>query len=157
MSEVRGEDVRVADAAVEVATRQLAEIDARLAALTVTSPASGWVLKIYAHKGEQAGPDGILELANTNRMEVDAEVYATDIARVRPGQPAVVEIENGGPKLKGEVLRVGERVQQGSVLPGDPTSYSDAHVVLVRIRVEGCTRGACPINARVKVSIGGPQ
>jgi HlyD family secretion protein len=115
------------------------------------------VIKIHAHTGEQAGPEGILEIANTNRMAVDAEVYATDIARVRPGQPAIVEVEGGGPKLSGKVARVGERVQQASVLPGDPTSYSDAHVVPVRIRVDGCSRGACPINARVKVTIGGSK
>jgi HlyD family secretion protein len=157
MNEVRAEDVRVADAEVEVARNRLGEIDARLAALTVKAPAAGRVIKIHAHAGEEAGPQGILEIANTRAMAVEAEVYASDIAKVRAGQRAVIEMEEGGPKLNGTVTRVGERVQQAAVLPGDPTSYADAHVVPVRIRVDGCDERACPIFARVKVMIGGAQ
>lgn len=157
LNEVRTEDVRVADAEVEVAQSRLRETDARLAALTVKAPAAGRVIKIHAHSGEEAGPQGILEIANTRAMAVEAEVYATDIGKVRAGQRAVVELEGGGPKLNGTVTRVGERVQQGAVLPGDPASYADAHVVPVRVRVDGCDERACPIFARVKVTIGGAQ
>ena len=157
LNEVRSEDVRVADAEVEVAQSRLREVDARLAALTVSAPAAGRVIKIHAHTGEEAGADGILEIANTKAMAVEAEVYASDIGRVRAGQHATVELEGGSLKLNGTVTRVGERVRQASVLPGDPASFADAHVVPVRIRVEGCDERACPIFARVKVTIGGAQ
>ena len=155
MNEVRDEDVRVADAAVEVRPRSWRR-HARLAALTVKSRGAGRIIKMHAHAGEQAGPDGILELANTSRMAVVAEVYATDIARVHPGQRRSSRSRAAGPRFRW-VTRVGERVQQSSVLPGDPPPIATLTWCRSEFGVDGCARGACPINARVKVTIGGAQ
>jgi HlyD family secretion protein len=153
LNEVRAEDVRVAEADAAVAAAQLRETEAQLAALTVTAPAPGRVIKIHSHSGEQAGADGILEIADTAHMAAEAEVYASDIGSVRIGQRATVELEGGGAKLTGVVTRLGSRVQQAEALSGDPSAYSDARVVPVEIRVSGCPVLGCPINARVKVVI----
>jgi HlyD family secretion protein len=153
MSEFREQDVHVAEAEMQVAEAQLRETDARLAGLTVAVPSSGRVIKVNTRAGEEAGQDGILDMADTNRMAVEAEVYAADVAAVHAGQNASIQPEGGAARLTGVVTRVGQRVQQASVLPGDPTSYSDAHVVPVQIRVPGCRNAVCPINARVKVTI----
>lgn len=153
LNEVRDEDVRVAEADAAVAEAQLRETEAQLAALTVVAPAAGRVIKIHARAGEQAGPDGICEIADTAHMAAEAEVYATDIASIRIGQRATVELEGGGARLTGVVTRLGDRVQQAEALSGDPSAYTDARVVPVQIRIPGCPDPGCPINARVKVVI----
>ncbi len=153
LNEVRQQDVRVAEAEVELMQRQLGEIEARLTGLTVLAPTGGRVVKIHAHAGEQVPSEGILDLADTTKMSVVAEVYATEVATVRPGQQASIEMEDGSGKLQGVVTRVGLEVRQAEVLPNDPVAYSDAHVVPVHIRVPGCRDASCPIDARVKVLI----
>jgi HlyD family secretion protein len=154
LSQVRDPDLRVAESELQVAEAQLAETGPRLAALTVNAPASGRAIKVHAHAGEQITGDGIVEIADTSRMSVEAEVYASDIAGVQLGQHASLELEGSGIKLEGVVTRIGQQVQRGAVLPNDPVAYSDAHVVAVRIRVPGCTERTCPIHARVRVIIG---
>lgn len=153
ISEVRDEDVRVAESELAVAQAQLNEIETRLSALTVLAPATGVVINIHARAGEQPGAQGILEMADTATMEVEAEVYASDLAAVRVGQRASIEPDDGGKKSTGEVVRIGAEVRQASVMPGDPASYNDARVVPVRIRVPACADMLCPINGRVRVVI----
>lgn len=153
LEQARPEDVSVAETELELAQSRLAEVAVRLRSLTVTAPVSGQVVKIYARSGEQAGANGILDLADTKRMAAEAEVYATDVALVRPGQSARIEMEGGARTMPGEVVRLGSAVRQAAVLPLDPVAYSDAHVVPVRIRVPGCAETPCPIGARVKIII----
>lgn len=153
LEQVRPEDVTVAETELELAQSRIAEVGVRLRSLTVTAPAAGQVVKIYARTGEQAGASGILDLADTKRMAAEAEVYATDVAQVRLGQTAKIEMEGGARAMKGEVVRIGSAVRQAAVLPNDPVAYSDARVVPVRIRVPGCAEAPCPIGARVKIII----
>jgi HlyD family secretion protein len=154
MSEVREPDVRVAEHELKVAETQLAQIETLLASLTVHAPASGRVIKVRTQAGEEASPEGIIEIADTRRMNVEAEVYTTDLGSVRPGQQAEIEPEGGGARLRGVVRRVGQRVEKVSVMPNDPVAYSDSRVVPVWIRVDGCGDTPCPIHGRVKVVIG---
>lgn len=153
MNEVREPDVRVAESEAKVAEAQLAQVEARLASLTVYSPVNGRVVAVHTHAGEQTSPEGIVELADTSRMSVEAEVYAADVGAVRAGQAATVELEGATTRLSGTVTRVGAAVQQSTVLPKDPVAYSDAHVVPVQVRVPSCRESGCPIHARVKVVI----
>ena len=154
LSEFRPEDLQVAQGELTVSRARIAEIEARLAGTVVVAPVAGRVIKIHAHAGEKAEQDGILELADTTHMAVEAEVYAADIQSVHAGQHASIEVEaENGVKLTGEVVSIGARVRKPAVLPNDPVAYSDAHVVPVRIRVDGCKEGSCPIDGRVKVVI----
>jgi HlyD family secretion protein len=154
LSEVREPDVTVAEHELKVAETQLAQIETLLASLTVHAPASGRVIKVHTHSGEEASPEGIVEIADTTHMNVEAEVYTTDLAAVRPGQQVEIEPEGGGRKLTGVVSRIGQRVEKVSVMPNDPVAYSDSRVVPVWIRVDGCGDAPCPIHGRAKVVIG---
>ena len=111
------------------------------------APASGRVIKVRTHAGEEASPEGIIEIADTSRMNVEAEVYTTDLGAVRPGQQAEIEPEGGGRKLSGVVSRVGQRVEKISVMSNDPVAYSDSRVVPVWIRVAGCGDTPCRFTA----------
>jgi HlyD family secretion protein len=46
------------------------------------------LIEIHTYPGERVGADGILELGRTDEMVAIAEVYETDIGRVRKGQRA---------------------------------------------------------------------
>lgn len=156
LMEVRAEDVRVAESELAVAQAVLPEIESRLAALTVTAPAAGVVVKIHARAGEQPGPEGILEMADVRQMEVEAEVYASDLATVHLGQHAVIEPEGSAATLVGEVIRLGSEVRAATVLSGDPVSFNDARVVPVRLAVAACATSPCPINGRVRLRFDAP-
>ena len=151
LEETRPEDVRVAESELELARQRLAEVATRLRSLTVLAPVDGRVVKVHTRAGEQAGPGGILDLADTRRMSVEAEIYAADLGRVRLGQAATIEPEGSTETLKGEVTRIGSAIRNATVMPQDPVAFSDAHVVPVRLRVPGCADRPCPIGARVKV------
>lgn len=103
--------------------------EARLEMALIRSPHRGQVLKIYTRPGEKVGPDGVLELGETDKMTVVAEVYETDVHRLAEGQKAVVS----SPALKqpatGKVLRIGFRVGKMDVLSTDPVADTDARVV----------------------------
>ena len=124
---------------------QLAQVQAQLVKLRtdlvlseLRSPINGTVLRILARTGERPGNDGILELGATDQMQAVAEVYESDIGRVRPGQSVSLISENGGfaGTLHGQVIRITPQVRQRQVLSTDPTGDADARVVEVRLALD---------------------
>lgn len=86
-------------------------------------------------------------------MYIEAEVYETDIARVRVGQRAVASSDLFSGNLSGVVETVGSSLSKASVLPVDPVSYADARVFKVRIRLDKGTDVSSLINTKVNVVI----
>jgi HlyD family secretion protein len=109
------------------------------------------VIKVHAHAGEQVGPGGIVDLGQTDRMYAVAEVYESDVGRVRVGQRATVSGDLFASKIDGTVERIGVEVVKNEVAPNDPVSYSDARVIPVRIRLADSKPVAGFINAKVSV------
>lgn len=120
------------------ARAQLAKVQTDLVLSELRAPIDGTVLRITAYPGERPGDAGILELGATDRMEAVAEVYESDIDRVRVGQPVTLLSENGGfsGSLKARVLRISPQVRQRQVLSTDPTGDADARVVEVRLALD---------------------
>ena len=116
-----------------LAERRGVEVDLKDSQLR--SPIDGTVLRIYARPGERPGADGILAVGASDRMEAIAEVYESDIGRIRLGQSASLISENGGftGKLKAEVVRISPQIRQRDVLSTDPTGDADARIVEVRL------------------------
>jgi HlyD family secretion protein len=89
-------------------------------------------------------------------MMVVAEVYETDILRVRPGQQATIS-NRALPEttLQGRVERVGLQIGKKDVLNTDPAADVDARVVEVYIRLdpESSARVAGLTNLQVNVAI----
>lgn len=83
-----------------MARANLARAEAELELSMVRSPIDGRVLEVHAREGERVGTDGIAEIADTSAMYAVAEVYETDIGRVRTGQRAT--LRTAGP-LSAEV------------------------------------------------------
>ena len=117
------------------AKAELRKVRTDLAKSQLRSPIDGLVLRINTHPGERPGEAGILEIGANNQMEAVAEVYESDIGRVRLGQTVTLTSENGGFKgrLEAAVLRISPQVRQRQVLSTDPTGDADARVVEVRL------------------------
>jgi HlyD family secretion protein len=116
----------------------LLKIEADLSNTELRAPIDGTVLRLHTRVGERAGDKGVLELGDSARMEAVLEVYESDIARVRLGQPARISSENGGFQghLNGVVTRISPQVRQRAVLSTDPSSDADARIVEVRVGLD---------------------
>ncbi|MGB7710644.1 MAG: HlyD family efflux transporter periplasmic adaptor subunit [Microcoleus sp.] len=156
IAEVRPEDVQAAQAAVEsaIATKQKAQVDLNLS--YVKAPVSASVLKVHTRQGERINTEnGIVELGRTDQMYAIAEVYETDIAKVRNGQRATVTSPVFAGTLEGKVARIGKQIGKKDVLNTDPAADTDARVVEVRIRLnpESSKKVAALTNLQVEVKI----
>jgi HlyD family secretion protein len=135
VSEVRPVDVAVAKAELKQAEARRDRVALDLSLCKVVSPRSGRVLKINARPGETIGSNGIIDLGNTQQMVAVAEVYQSDLPRLRVGQPAIIEGDGMTGPARGKVLNIGWEVARQSVFSQEPSSGSDARVVEVKIEV----------------------
>ena len=117
---------------------QLQVVDADLRDGVLRAPMAGTVLKILTREGEQPSNSVVLELGQTDFMEVVAEVYETDISRIRPGQRVRITSEHGGftGELSGQVREISRQVNRRDVFSSDPADAVDARVVEVRIALD---------------------
>jgi len=137
----------------EVARADLVAARAELDMARVHAPMSGQVIKIHTYPGERVGAEGILELADTNRMYAVAEVYETDITRVRDGLRATVTAPALADPLTGTVERIALQVGRMDVLGTDPIAKTDARVVEVFILLDDSPAVAALTNMQVEVVI----
>lgn len=140
---------------VESAARNLQLAEARLDRTIIRAPQDGEVLRVLARSGEAISESGILELGNTRQMFVVAEVYETDVQRVRVGQRATIVSRNGAfdETLTGRVERIGSQIFKNNVLDDDPAANADARIVEVKIRLENSVPVAQLTNLQVDVRI----
>jgi HlyD family secretion protein len=146
-------ELDAAAVAARVARASLDAARARLELAQVRSPLRGQVIAIGAREGERLGPEGLLELGETDRMYAVAEVYETDIGRVRRGQRARVRSPAFEGSRSGTVEKVGLKVGKLDVLGTDPVAKTDARVVEVRIRLDEGHGVEALTNLQVEVEI----
>ncbi len=153
LAERRPVDLGVARAEVEAARADLerARVDLRMG--TVYAPEAGKVTEIFARAGEAVGASGLLELAPVGRMVVKAEVYESDVARVRVGQKARIDGASLGQTVQGTVGWISPQIIPRTSPTMDPTSYTEGRVFEVRIDVAAAQVLADRIHARVNVTI----
>ena len=156
IAEVRTVDVSVAQAELEVAEAAVKKAQAELELAYVKSPIEGQILEINTWAGEVVNKtEGIVEVGNTENMYVVAEVYETDIERVKIGQTAIITSNGIMPKLTGTVDDIGLQIGTKDVLGTDPVADVDARVVEVKIRLnpEDSKKVANLTNLQVNVII----
>ena len=129
-------DRLVADVPVESLRRQVALADARTRRLTLLAPIDGRILNIRIKPGEDVSAGTILTMGNTASMRAVAEVYETDISRVRVGQSATISCAALPHPVSGRVARIGNMIFKNDVLNVDPAARADARVVEVWIDLE---------------------
>ena len=132
---------------------QLERARAELAQAVVRSPITGRVLDVHARAGERVGLDGIAELGQTEAMYAVAEVYETDVQRVRVGQRAIISSPALPRAVSGTVDRIGLKIGKKDVLSVDPAAKTDARVVEVRIALDDAKAVDGFTNLEVDVAI----
>ncbi len=155
ISEVRSVDVQAAQTEVDSALTAVKGAQMALDRAYVRSPIAGQILKIHTHPGEKLSDDGIVEMGKTNQMVAIAEVYQTDIGKVRVGQQAVVTSQAFDSEIKGTVAQIGLQVEQQKVFSDRPGENLDRRVVEVKIRLsrEDSKRIAGLTNLQVQAAI----
>ncbi len=154
LRDIRKEDLALAASKVKAAEGARKVARENLELNIIRAPVSGYVLDIYAFPGEAAvSGRGILELGRGRDMMVEAEVYVSDIGRVRIGAPAVVSGDAFRGSMKGQVVEIVSMVNRSAVMPSDPLAFSDLRVVKVLIRLDDSQVVANLGNHQVSVTI----
>ncbi len=152
----RKEDVAIAKQNLAVALAERDQAAAALETQLVRAPLSGEILEIHTYAGERVGEEGLLDLADTAHMMVRAEVYETDIARVRLGDRAVIRTMMDEKPMGGQVVEIERQVATGLIYPMDATDYTDRRVIIVHIRPDNPAALVPHNNAQVTVTISAP-
>ncbi len=163
--EVRPVDVQQAEAQLQVALANLQRARADLETAVVRSPIDGQVIKVHAKEGEQVGGmfsgganttnncNCVAELGRTDQMYAVAEVYETDIAKIRPGQRATITSPALPNPITGRVEQIGLQIRKNDVLNTDPAADTDSRIVEVKIRLDDSKAVAGLTNLQVNVTI----
>jgi HlyD family secretion protein len=69
-------------------------------------------------------------------MHVVAEVYESDVQRLKLGQNATISSAALPQSTTGTVIHIGAMIQKNAVMAVDPAASADARVVEVRIRLD---------------------
>lgn len=112
------------------------------------APTGGSVVRFLSNQGDTVTTLPVLQLADTSRMVVIAEVYESDVGRVRgwltAGKPVTAEVDmrgvsGDGKKLTGRVTdasRVATVVAKNVLTPLGPREDADRRVVEVEVKLE---------------------
>jgi len=121
---------------IAVAEAKLRRREAEYQRKLIYSPLDAMVLQINSYAGEFVSSNGVLELAAVERMYAVAEVYETDITRVKVGQKATINSDAFATELLGEVTYIHRKVQKHDAIGTDPAARKDARIVEVDILLE---------------------
>ena len=113
---------------------------------TLTAPVGGTVVQITANEGDPTGAGPILTLAAGDGMVVVAEVYATDVHKLRAAKSLdKIEVEVSGEALGKKIYlhgrigggdAIGSSVARNNVVGFSPRSDSDRRVIEVRVDLD---------------------
>ena len=146
-------DRLVAEIPIASIRRQIALADARARRVTLYAPIDGRILNVKVKPGEDATSGPILTMGNTETMRAVAEVYETDISRVRLGQSATITSLALRQPVAGKVARIGNMIFKNDVLNVDPAARADARVVEVWIDLDDAASTQQLTNLTVNVAI----
>jgi len=155
IAEIRPVDVAAAKTEVENAIATLKHAQTELAGAYIKAPMAGQIIKIHTRVGEKISASGIADLAQTNQMMAIAEVYQTDIGKVKLGQQAVISSQAFVGELRGTVAQIGLQVNRQNVFSNQPGENLDSRVVEVKISLnpEDSKRVAGFTNLQVQTAI----
>ena len=151
----RAEDIAVAEAELAAANAALRKARADAGLSRVVAPIDGTILKIYARPGDQVGADGLLEMGDLDRLDIVADIYETDLPRLREGAEAEIVVPGDPHRYAATVRDIGWMVRRNVLATADPVAAIDARTVEVRLTLAADGRAALlhRTNMRVQVAI----
>ena len=154
VTEVRPTDIQFAEAQLQTAMVNVKKAEVDLDLAQVRAPIDGQILKINAKTGEVVSQaNGVVDLGNTSQMYVVAEIYETDIGKIKVGQTATIESEAFEGEIKGKVDRLGLRIAKNDVLGTDPAAKTDVRIIEVKIKLDDSSKVSGLTNLQVRVKI----
>jgi HlyD family secretion protein len=137
-AEVRPTDVAIVQAEVNSAIATVERMQVELNLAYIRAPKAGQILRVQTRAGETIDERGIVELGQTNQMYAIAEIYESDIGKIRSGQVAIITSPSNAfsDELRGTVESIGLQVAKKDVLDSDPTAATDARVIETKIRLD---------------------
>ena len=152
--EVRPTDVEFAEAQLQTAIVNIKKAEVDLDLAQVRAPIDGQVLKVNSKIGEVVSQtNGVVDLGNTNQMYVVAEIYETDIGKIKVGQKAVIQSEAFEGEITGKVDRIGLRIAKNDVLGTDPAAKTDVRIIEVKIKLDDSKKVSGLTNLQVRVKV----
>jgi len=152
----RGEDVAIAQANLGLAEANLDAQRVLLQKTQLRSPIDGMVLRRYLKTGETISIQPlipILQVGDTRRLRVRAEIDETEIGKLALGQRAWADAPAyPARRFTGIVARIGQRMGRKTVRSDEPTEKNDTNVldVLIDLDEPGVR---LPIGLRVNVFV----
>jgi HlyD family secretion protein len=152
--EVRPIDVQLAEAQLQTAIVNVKKAEVTLDLAQVRAPISGQILKINSKTGEFVSQtNGVVEIGNTQQMYVVAEIYETDIGKIKVGQKASIQSEVFEGEITGKVEQIGLRIAKNDVLGTDPAAKTDVRIIEVKIKLDDSQKVSGLTNLQVRVKI----
>lgn len=151
----RPEDLALAQAEFSAAEAAVTRARAEAAMARLRAPIGGTVLRVIARAGERVPTDGVLEMADLSAMDVVADVFETDLPRLRVGAVAEVVVAGEARRFQAMVREIGWQVRRTTQAGTDPVAAVDARTVEVRLALspEGAAALARRSNMQVQVAI----
>jgi len=151
----RPEDLALAEAEYTAAEAAVARARAEAGMARLRAPIAGTVLRVLTRAGEAVGNDGVLEMADLTAMDVVAEVFETDLPRLRQGAAAEVVVPGEPRRFAATVREIGWQVRRTTQAGTDPVAAVDARTVEVRLTLapDGVAALARRSNMQVQVAI----
>lgn len=149
----RPEDVALAEARLAAAEAALAKARADAELSRVRAPFGGTILRIVARPGDQVGSDGLLEIGDLTRMDIVADVYETDLPRLRLGAPAEVVVPGEQRRFAATVREIGWTVRRQTQANTDPVAAVDSRTVEVRLTLDEAGAEALRRRSNMQVQV----
>ena len=114
----------------------------------LTAPVSGSVVRVLSKPGDTVTTQPVLQMADTARMSVTAEVYESDVGKVRgwfaagKGVKAEIDLRVQDKKLSGTVpdaTRIATVVAKNVLTPLGPREDADRRVVEVEVELDAAS------------------
>jgi multidrug resistance efflux pump len=155
LQSARRDDLRIADAEIDVEEAKVAIVDAELNKTSIVSPISGTVLRRFGKVGEVVGvepPPALFVLGRTSTLQVRAEIDELDVGRIHVSDKArVVADAFPNATFSGTVTRVGGAIGVKEIVTDLPGERQDRKVLSSIVTLDPAAR--LPIGLRVEVFI----
>lgn len=149
----RPEDIALAEARFAAAEAALAKARADAELSRVRAPFAGTVLRVIARPGDQVGNDGLLEIGDLTRMDIVADVYETDLPRLRLGAAAEVVVPGEPRRFAATVREIGWTVRRQTQANTDPVAAVDSRTVEIRLALDEAGSEALRRRSNMQVQV----
>ncbi|MCP9792985.1 DevB secretion protein [Vulcanococcus limneticus] len=114
----------------------------QLNAAEIRSPLDGNLIRIYSWPGMKETDQGLALIGRTDRMQVWAQVFQSDVPKLRLGQGATVQPESGGftGSLRADLESIIGVVSDRDLFATNANNDVNARVVLVKLNLAPADR-----------------